>query len=149
MLLLIRSMKDLHFGKLTQVYEESCPTLDAQSDFYQYLRQVFFRTSGAVYCVWQEGENYTSALRLEPYRDGLLLNGLETAPAHRRQGYAGTLLDAVLAAFGDAKIYSHIDQKNQPSRALHTGRGFEKLLDCATFLDGSASNQSATYLWQK
>ena len=149
MLLLIRSMKDLHFGKLVQVYEGSCPTLDAQSDFYEFLRQVFFKTPGAVYCVWQEGACYTSALRLEPYRDGLLLNGLETAPSFRRQGYAGKLLDAVLATFGDKKIYSHIDHRNHPSRMLHLHRGFHQISDRATYLDGSATNKSGTYLWHQ
>lgn len=148
MLKIIRTMKELEFGKLLQVYDESCVTLDAQGDFYEYLRQVFFKTPGAVYCVWQEGETYVSALRLEPYRNGLILSGLETAVVFRRHGFAGALVDAVIAEFGDAWIYSHINHGNHPSRAIHLRRGFRQISECAVFLDGSATDRTGTYLYK-
>lgn len=149
MLLLIRSMRDLQFGKLVQVYEESCPTLAAQSDFYEYLRQVFFKTPGAVYCVWQEGDCYTSALRLEPYQNGLLLTGLETAPIYRKHKFASYLLQAVLDTFTDADIYSHIFYDNCISGYIHRKFGFCKISDYAVFVDGSISRMAGTYMLRR
>lgn len=152
MLLLIRSMKELRFGKLVQVYDESCATLDARSDFYEYLRQVFFKTPGAVYCVWQEGDSYTSALRLEPYRDGWILTGLETGTPFRGQGFAKTLLRAVISWRGQRgrfRLYSHIDRGNGPSIAVHERVGFRKIAGYAVFLDGSATNMAGTYLYEE
>ena len=85
MLILAQSIRDLSFSKLMGVYiegnlenaEEFYPDLpegqklmQAEQDFYQYLNEVFFRTSGAVYAIWEEQGAYVSALRLEPYRDG-------------------------------------------------------------------------------
>ena len=107
MLILARSIRDLSFSRLMEVYiegnlenaEEFYPDLtegqklmQAEQDFYQYLNKVFFRTSDAVYAIWEEQGTYVSALRLEPYRDGLLLEAFETAPPSRRQGYAEKLI---------------------------------------------------------
>ena len=94
-----KKIHELAFGKLMEVYEEgnlkngrelypeeseSRQIALAEQDFYQYLQQIFFRTPGAVYYVLEEGGRYISALRLEPYRDGMLLEALETAPNQRR-----------------------------------------------------------------
>ena len=91
MLYLARSLSRLHFSSLMAVYAESNrengrefwpeePEMRqiqlAEEDFYRYLSQVFFRSPGAVYAVWEENGRYVSALRLEPYRDGLLLEAL-------------------------------------------------------------------------
>ena len=81
MLHIYEKLKDLSFSRLMDVYEEGnrengaefWPELDAsqqllraEQDFYQYLREVFFSTEGAVYCVWEERGSYVSALRQEP-----------------------------------------------------------------------------------
>ena len=102
MLYLARSLSQLHFGSLMAVYADSNrengreawpeePEMRqiqlAEEEFYRYLSQVFFKTPGAVYAVWKENGRYVSALRLEPYRDGLLLEALETAPEQRRKGF--------------------------------------------------------------
>ena len=115
-----KKIHELAFGKLMEVYEEgnlkngrelypeeseSRQIALAEQDFYQYLQQVFFRTTGAVYYILEEGGRYISALRLEPYRDGMLLEALETAPNQRRKGYAAKLLRAALEQVGDIKIY--------------------------------------------
>ena len=111
MLILAHSLRELRFGALMEVYlqgnqekaERDYPQEPAdvglrlaEEDFYRYLRECFFRTPGAVYAVWEEGGSYVSALRLEPYRDGVLVTALETVPQQRRKGYAFRLLGEVL-----------------------------------------------------
>lgn len=151
MLTVIHSMKELCFSDLVQVYDESVQTMDQQSDFYDYLRQVFFRTPGAVYCVWVLDGTFVSALRLEPYRDGWIVAGLETGTAYRGQGYAGELLGEALRWLkdqGSCRVYSHIEHCNGTSICVHLRCGFRKIGDCAVFLDGSASNRAGTYLYE-
>lgn len=166
MLTIIKSMKELSFGKLMEVYTEGNQEnaaelypglpegqglLQAEQDFWQYLNEVFFKTPGAVYCVWQQSGAYISALRLEPYQDGLLLEALETAPEHRKKGYAVTLLHAVLqwlTGQGGVKIYSHIRHHNTASIAVHQKCGFRKVLDHGVYADGSVTNRAGTYLFE-
>jgi len=161
MLSIVQSMKDLSFSELREVYSEgnlenarerypNLPEgqgiLQAEQDFYQYLREVFFKTGGAFYVIWQQGGRYVSALRLEPYRDGLLLNGLETAPEYRRQGYARKLLHAALEQCGGCKVYSHVHKKNVPSLQLHVQCGFQRVSEQAVYLDGSVNSFCCTML---
>ena len=166
MLVLIKSMKELNFGQLMSVYEEgnlengrefypglsqNQQILRAEQDFYQYLRESFFQTEGAFYAVWTEKGYYVSALRLEPYQDGLLLAALETAPDKRRQGYACRLLGAVqdwLSQHGPIKVYSHVSRKNAASQRSHQSCGFTKILDHAVYADGSVLTNSDTYLFE-
>ena len=158
MLKIARKMNDFSFGKLMEVYEEG--NLEngqdlwpeepqwrqialAEQEFYQYLQQVFFKTEGARYLIWEEGERYISALRLEPYRDGLLLEALETMPKHRNQGHAAKLVNAAIEYAG-AKIYSHVSKKNLPSLRTHEKCGFRKILDFAVYADGSVDDRCFT-----
>lgn len=152
MLYLAKSLQQLHFGKLMEVYTESnaekAGLLQAEQDFYQYLRDCFFTTPGAVYAVWQEQGTYVSALRLEPYKDGLLLAALETAPEHRRRGFACKLIRAVLTEFAEKKIYSHVNKRNLPSLAVHEKCGFQKISDSAAYIDGSVNERAITLCYQ-
>ena len=159
MLQIIYTMKELSFGKLMEVYEasnrERYPRLpahqalaEAEQEVYDYLRNDFFTRPCAVICVWQEGGRYISALRLEPYRDGMLLTALETAPAFRYRGYAAMLIRQVLLwqeQQGDVVLYSHIDNDNQASIAVHEKCGFVRISDPAAYLDGSVSSRAGTY----
>lgn len=159
MLQIIYTMKELSFGKLMEVYEasnrERYPRLpanqalaEAEQEVYDYLRNDFFTRPCAVICVWQEGGRYISALRLEPYRDGMLLTALETAPAFRYRGYAAMLIRQVLLwqeQQGDVVLYSHIDNDNQASIAVHEKCGFVRISDTAAYLDGSVSSRAGTY----
>ena len=99
--------------------------------------------------MWAPEGLYRSALRLEPYNDGYLLTALETTPAMRRKGYAEALVRAVLNAFSDMPIYSHVARANRASIALHKKCGFSKHLDYATYLDGSVSAQAVTFIYQQ
>ena len=159
MLLIARKFGDLSFAKLMDVYTESCrengrefwskepPERQlalAEQDFYDYLTRSFFPFEGAVYAIWTHGNRYVSALRLEPYRDGLLLEALETAPDFRRRGYARDLILAVRAYFSDVKIYSHVGKRNAPSLKTHEACGFRRVLDYAVYIDGSVDDRCCT-----
>lgn len=165
MLVLAHSLRELRFGELMTVYADS--NLEAASgrsnlsaafalqlaeqDLYQYLRDVFFPTSGALCAVWEEEGCYVSALRLEPYRDGLLLEALETAPGCRRKGYAASLIRAVhehLKAQGGAKLYSHVNKRNTASLKTHEKCGFWVMSDHAVYINGSVDYRCCTMVCQ-
>jgi RimJ/RimL family protein N-acetyltransferase len=116
-----------------------------------YLLNEFFRKSGATVCLWVEGKQGVSALRLEPWKDGFLLAALETAPTQRRQGYAGGLLKAVKAHLteqGRGKLYCHIHHRNTVSIRVHVRCGFRKISDTAVLLDDTVTARMGTYLWE-
>lgn len=91
---------------------------------------------------------YISALRLEPYRDGLLLEALETKPVYRKMGYASTLMEAVKRVVSK-KIYSHVGKWNTASLAIHEKCGFQRILEYVTYADGSVSEKSCTMCLEK
>ncbi len=159
MLKIVNRMNDFSFGKLMEVYEEG--NLEngqdmwpdepegrqialAEQEFYSYLQQVFFKTEGAVYLIWEEQGVYVSALRLEPYQDGLLLEALETAPRYRNMGYGVRLVSAAVAYANGKKIYSHVSRKNIPSLRTHEKCGFVKVSDHALYADGSVDDRCCT-----
>ena len=165
MLLLAHSLRDLRFGELMEVYAQSneetamqWPNLPrgyaltlAEQDLRQYLREVFFPTAGALCAVWEEQGRYVSALRLEPYRDGLLLAALETAPDQRCRGYALMLITEVqrhLAQQGPVKLYSHIAKRNVASRKVHEQCGFRIISDHAVYINGSVDHRCDTWLYE-
>ena len=163
MLQIARKMSELDFASLMEVYEEGnrengeelwpelpegLQILRAEQAFHQYLRECFFATPEAVYCVWQEKGRSVSALRLEPYQDGLLLEALETAPSFRRMGYACRLLEAVLRQFGQQKIYSHVSKRNTASLRTHEKCGFHRVADHAAYADGSYMANHVTFCSQ-
>lgn len=162
MLYIATKMQELNFSQLMAVYEdgnrengevffpdlsEGQQMIRAEQSFYEYLREGFFSVSGAVYALWVEDGNYVSALRLEPYEDGLLLEALETAPAQRRKGYAEQLMRAVQAQFPE-KIYSHVSKRNVASLAVHEKCGFRQVLDYAKYIDGSVARTAVTLCYR-
>lgn len=162
MLLLIKEFKDLRFSELMEVYMEenmqngserycnepaSVQLTFSEQDFYAFLREIFFQTKGAYYAVWQVTGNYVSALRLEPYKDGLLIEALETKPAERKKGYAKALMLAVLSQFAGKNIYSHVLKTNVASLRTHDACGFRRIKEYAVYIDGSVTNKSCTFLY--
>ena len=90
-----------------------------------------------------------AALRIEPYCDGLLLTGLETAPEEREKGYATQLLSAVLEYLrvsSKSIVYSHVIKNNPASLAVHKKCGFVKHLDYAVYVDDSVSQNAYTLI---
>ena len=156
MLLIMKRLEELDFSALMDVYIEGNlekaeeygdgGLLRAEREFRDYLREDFFRQRDAFYAVWEEKGRYVSALRLEPYQDGLLLEALETAPQHRRKGYAVKLVQAALKHAGNIKIYSHVSRKNTASLRTHEKCGFRKILDHAVYADGSVNDRCCTLL---
>ena len=160
MLKLFFKLNELDFEQLMAVYEEGNmenaveffpddpPAVQlerAKKAFEEYLREDFFRVSGAFYAVWEETEDYVSALRLEPYGDGWLLEALETKPAYRRMGYAVKLISAGLAQFPQGThVYSHVGKRNTASMQTHLRCGFQKILDHAKYVDGTVTQYSCT-----
>ncbi len=155
MLRIVCCIQDLDFSALMAIYahsnRENAQTLypelspqgglrRAEQDFYDYLKQDFFRTQGAFYALWEVQGEPVSALRLEPYRDGYLLEALETDPMHRGRGYAQSLMAAFLQYAGEnvlLPIYSHIRKGNIPSERVHRACGFVVCKDLAAYIDGS------------
>ena len=162
MLRIFTSLRDIRFGELMEVYADSneekasdWPGLPrgyaltlAEQDFRQYLQEVFFSTPDAVCAVWEENGKYVSALRLEPYKDGLLLEGLETHPAHRKKGYAAALIAAVQQHFGAVKLYSHVNKRNTASLKTHEKCGFRHWSDHAVYINGSVDHRCHTLLYE-
>lgn len=161
MLIIYNRLQELHFSELMNVYmegnrekaeENADPTLgllEVEQEFYQYLRQVFFATPGALYAVWEENERYCSALRLEPYKDGLLLEALETAPEFRQKGYAGKLVSAVSDLLAEKRIYAHVSKTNTASLKTHAACGFQRVLDYAAYVDGSVNHRACTLMRER
>ena len=154
MLLIANRLTDLEFSKLMEVYIEgnqkkadeygACGLLRAEQEFCDYLRDDFFRQKDAFYAVWIESGKYVSAVRLEPYKDGWLLQALETAPEHRGRGYARVLVSSVLDHLCRQKVYSHVSKGNLASLRTHYACGFEVYFDHAVYLDGSVSHRAFT-----
>ena len=71
----------------------------------------FFRQKGAFYCLWKENGRTVSALRLEPFGDGLLLEALETMPEQPRRGYGKALILAVLAVLAVLVITCQLNRR--------------------------------------
>lgn len=154
MLLIAKRLAELDFPALMDIYIEGNREkadeygdgglLQAEREFYDYLREDFFRQRDAFYAVWVEQGKYVSALRLEPYKDGWLLEALETAPDHRKRGCAKALMGSVLEMMGQSVIYSHVSKRNEASLRTHYACGFVKHLDHVVYLDGSASHRGIT-----
>ena len=164
MLTVARKMHQLHFGQLMEVYQEGnrengedfFPQLTpaeqmirAEQEFYTYLTECFFGQNGAAYFIWSEKGHYVSALRLEHYQDGLLLEALETHPDHRGRGYAKKLIRAALEQVDCQKVYVHISRRNAASIAVHSACGFRKILDYSVCADGSLMRNMDTWLYEK
>ena len=159
MIRIINKMGQMNVRQLMDVYEESnrenaaqffpreaeeLGVLLAEQSFYQYLRECFFAEKGAYYAVWEENGRYVSALRLEPYQDGMLLEALETLPSERNKGYASRLVRSVLKIEEKTKVYSHVSKRNIASIRIHEKCGFRRILEHAVYADGSVFSNSCT-----
>ena len=121
MLIIASKMSQLRFSALAALYEAD--SLQAEQDLYAYLQEDLFPQG--LCCIWVENGCYVSALRMQPWKDGYLLEGLQTHREHRGRGYAKQLLVAALNATPCHKIYAHIRRENAPSIAVHTACGFK------------------------
>lgn len=163
MVIFADTLRSFSFGKLMDVYiegnlekaketyydfPETAGLRLAEQDFYDYLKECFFKTEGAEYSILETEGKYVCALRYEPYKDGFLISALETMPSERMKGYAVMLLNAVLPRIG-GKVYSHVGKKNAASLAVHKKCGFSIISDQARYLDGSVNNKAYTLCYKK
>lgn len=145
MLKLVHTIGEFPFSQVMEVYTESnlrnaaeqwpeetagVALHRAEMEFYQYLRYDFFTMGGSVYALWLEKEKVVSAVRFEKWKDGILMEGLETHPDYRGRGFACRLLDETLQMFSE-RIYSHVARDNGPSLHVHKKCGFHKGADSA------------------
>jgi GNAT superfamily N-acetyltransferase len=155
-------MSQLNTEELMKVYQESniangkrfFPDLGyekqlfrAEDNFISYIRDDFFKTCGAFYVVRLQEGKYCAALRMEPYKNGLLLEALETRPDMRRQGHAYCLMKEALLYVAQLKcnvIYSHVNKRNIPSLRLHAKAGFRRISEAAVYIDGTVTQNSCT-----
>lgn len=166
MLKIVKSIYELNTEQFLAVYDESLRKSEqelyreysavqqlklGEDDLVAYLRDDFFRQRDAFCAFWIVDGVYTSGLRVEPYRDGVLLHALETAPAARKMGYAFSLVSAVSGYLRQEKciaVYSHIHKRNLPSLRLHKKCGFHQVSDTAVYIDGTVTQNSCTMMLQ-
>lgn len=152
MLKIIKRPNELVYSEWMHIYQESLciqgktaypnlpageQLLRAEQDFYSDLR--CFLTEGQGCCATYGG---IAAVRFEPYKDGVLLEGLETAPEARNSGMATVLINAVISYLsqqGVTTLYSHVEKRNAASLAVHKKCGFCQSEEFAVFIDGSVS----------
>ena len=164
MLTCCRSMAEMDFRKLMIIYREgnlengrikyphlskALATVKVEDDFYDYLCDDFFLVKDASYWIWEEEGHYRSALRLEPYEDGYLLEALETDPDFRRKGYARKLILSVCDAMPGVKIYSHVHKRNKASLETHRSCDFQICKDFARYVNGTVSQNAFTLEFYK
>ncbi len=140
MLKLCSRLRELPLEALLEIYTL---TPRQRQDTLDYLRRDFFRTPGAMVALWEGEGQCLSALRLEPYRDGLLICALGTHSACRNRGHATALLRAVRQSV-PGSLYAHVAKDNIPSLAAHKNAGFQIIQDTARYLDGSVDGKSYT-----
>lgn len=134
----IRHPSEIDETALTAIYGD-CP------EMILFLRQDFFTQPGDLLAILEVKQTPVCALRLEAYLDGLLLEALETSPAHRRQGYASALIREVLASLPlGTTVYAHVEKRNTPSLCTHLSCGFRVWKDSAAMLDGTVTTRYAT-----
>jgi len=166
MLKIFTSISQLNTDQLLSVYKQSnsengrrvyreLETTEqirlAEEAFLSYLREDFFAIHGSFCAVWVSDGAYKSVLRMEPYKDGLLLTALETAPEARRKGYAFALLTHSLEyaqTLGYKYIYSHVEKRNIASLGSHYKCGFRRVADSAVYIDGTVTQKSCTLRYE-
>lgn len=158
MLEVVERFSQLHFSQLMELYvegnrengrqlypqlPENEQILRVEASFYEYLTKNFFKTPKAVCVMWTVDGRYVSALRLEPYQDGFLVEALETRPDQRKRGYATALMRGVQEHWSQP-LYSHVSKRNKASLELHKKCGFQTIMDHAVYIDGSVACNACT-----
>lgn len=163
MLRIIQSPRDISFSDLMYVYAQSIQEaatqfdgynasgmaiLEAEQDLYSYIKD-FLNEKDTFLAVWCPAGRCEAILRCEPYRDGFLITGLETACESRGKGYAKHLLKETVIYCKSRlvrKLYSHVGKDNEASKAVHRFCGFVKISDHASYIDGTVDTLCHTYL---
>lgn len=95
--------------------------------FLNFLRSFMQKPQNRYYVLESDGQ-WVSALRLTRIDDFYYLEALETAPEHRKRGFAARLIHEVIRLLrqrGRVILRSNVSKKNIPSLATHRKCGFE------------------------
>lgn len=100
----------------------------AENDFRKFLDS-FFAKEGNRYFVLDNDGEFLSALRLRTFEGFYYLEALETAPCHRRKGYAVSLISQVCEYLGletgkEVVIRDCVSKNNIASLGAHRKAGF-------------------------
>lgn len=145
MLLKLQTLSDTDKRKLMDIYAESnrqnvpyfypdcedraAGVLLVEQAFLAMIENEFFKTEGNAYYVWEENDEWVSALRLYRVKEQLYyIEALETAPKRRRHGYGKQLLHAVITVLkqsGSFSLYDCVSKENTASLQTHKSAGFE------------------------
>lgn len=120
--------------------------IEAEQEFFAYI-EFFLKEESSLYAVLLDQGHYLCCVRVEKYKDGVLLTGLETAPNERNKGYASELLlrlEDYLSSIGVYAIYSHVSSGNLPSIRVHEKCKYLKISDYAAYIDGSIDPKGFT-----
>lgn len=143
MLRIFQQMNEPEMYRLVrEIYPEGCienasdkhPELTDLTDaikeeedyFVEFLKR-FFKQEQNTYYVLETNAQWVSALRLTKINDFYYMESLETAPEHRKNGYAARLINEVityLSQYGPVMIRSNVNKKNEASLATHRKCGF-------------------------
>ena len=144
MLLRITRYSDVDERKLMDIYSESNDenteyffpeetdkdkaVRQVEAGFLDFLKNDFFKQSGASVWVLKDSGIWLSAIRTCKVRPGLhYLEALETRPDQRKKGYASLLLTNVEEALkkeGPFRLYVCVSKKNTASIKTHEKAGF-------------------------
>ena len=162
MLKIVKNMGQLPFGQMMELYAETnaatareqFPELSeyeslyrVEMDFYRYLRYDFFTMGDSFYAIWMEDSRPVSALRFERWKDGWLLEGLETHPEYRGKGYAVRVMEAALEVLTEP-VYAHVAKENGISLRVHEKCGFVRRGDTA-LINGNYDKRFVTLMKEK
>ena len=162
MLKIIKSMRDFPFARMMEVYHESIIATarecypeesefrglyDAEMEFYQYLRYDFFTMENSFYAIWEEKDIPVSAARFERWKDGWLMEALETHPDYRGRGYAAMVLQGALECM-EEPVYAHVAKDNKASARVHEKCGFVICADTA-LINGDYDSRFVTLIKEK
>ena len=145
MLLVFTRLNDMNLAALAELY--MLEDWRRQDDFFDGLREGFFKSPEARYYVFSAEGVYLAALRMERTDRGLLISGLQVHSRYRRRGYGLALMRQVLSGLSEQRVFSHVSHDNQASKALHIKVGFCMISDTARLLDGTVTSRFGTYVF--
>ena len=119
---------------------------EEESYFVEKFLGKFMSKNKNTYYVWEVDGEWVSALRLTKLDDYYFMEALETAPEHRKRGYASDLINAVIQKLEDKEnvvIRSNVRKTNTASLATHQKCGF--------IIEGESGTDNCFYvmLYQK
>lgn len=159
---IVKNMGSFPFSKMMELYSHSNASAArerypqetefqglyrVEMEFYQYLRHDFFAMEDNFYAIWLEAGIPVSAARFERWKDGYLLEALETHPDYRGKGYAVCVLQEALELIS-LPVYSHVRKENKASLRVHEKCGFVISRDTA-LVNGNFDSRFVTLRKEK